>query len=122
MLDMLTWLTQWLLALLFGMAGVTKTALPKDQLAARMPWSSAFTTRTLRTIGALEILGALGLVVPTLAGTWLWITPLAAMGLLLVMLLAARLHLQRQEPRSAAVNLVIAAIASMIAWLSMQAI
>jgi hypothetical protein len=114
MTEVALWTLQWLLALLFGMVGVSKTALPIDQLIARMPWAAAFAPRTLRRIGAVEIAGALGLVIPTMAGVLLWLTTAAALGLFLIMLLAARLHLQRKEPASAAFNLVLAALMALV--------
>ena len=78
------WTIQILLALLFAVAGGTKLALPLDVLQAQMqvPLPGAL----LRFIGAAELLGALGLVLPGLLRIRPELTPLAAAGLATLML------------------------------------
>ncbi|MBI3962282.1 MAG: DoxX family protein, partial [Deinococcus sp.] len=83
-MNIVLWIVQGLLALGFLMAGATKLMRSKAQLAPRMPWVEDFSLGTIRAIGAVEVLGALGLVLPTLMGILPWLTPLAALGLVAI--------------------------------------
>jgi hypothetical protein len=64
----------------------------------------------------VELLAAIGLVLPAATGILPWLTPLAAAGLALVMLLAAITHLRRKEPRAVVVNAVLFALSAFVAW------
>jgi uncharacterized membrane protein len=110
------WIIQALLALAFGMAGIMKLTQPKEKLAPQMPWVSDFSQGIVRVIGGLELLAAIGLIVPALTGILPTLTPLAAIGLVLVMAGAIRTHLRRNEPQMVVVNLVLLALATVIAY------
>jgi len=87
-----------LLGLVFLAAGGTKLAQPKEKLAKNnQAWVEDFSQGVVRLIGALEVLGALGLVLPALTGVLPWLTPLAALGLALLMAGAVYTHLRRKE-------------------------
>jgi uncharacterized membrane protein len=89
---------QVLLGLVFLAAGGTKLAQPKEKLAKNnMAWAGDFSQGAVHLIGALEVLGALGLVLPALTGVLPWLTPLAAVGLALLMAGAVYTHLRREE-------------------------
>ncbi|MBX5491088.1 MAG: DoxX family protein [Chloroflexi bacterium] len=75
------WIAQILLALVFLFAGGVKLVLPIDELAAQAPVPGWF----LRFVGAAEVLGALGLILPGLLRMWPVLTPLAAAGLVVLM-------------------------------------
>ena len=75
-----------------------------------------FSPATVRFIGVAELLGALGLVVPAVTGVAAILTPLAAAGLAVVMLLAALTHLRRREPGAIAFNTVLLVLAAIVAW------
>jgi hypothetical protein len=71
----------------------------------------------IRTIALLEVLAAFGLVFPGLTGIAQVLTPLAAVGLVVVMVGAARVHLSRgSEAQMAAMNVMLGAIAAFVAW------
>src|SRR5688572_5553723 len=89
------WVVQVLLAAAFLVSGATKLSQPKEKLAKNMAWMEDFSQPTVRTIGALEVLGAIGIVLPALSGIPPWLTPLAALGLVLTMIGAALTHLRR---------------------------
>jgi hypothetical protein len=79
------WAVQGLLAVAFLGAGATKLSQPKKKLAKNMAWVEDFSQGKVRLISTLEIAGALGLVLPALTGVLSWLTPLAALGLALLM-------------------------------------
>ena len=109
------WIVQIVLALAFGVAGVLKSTQGR-KLEAKMPWVEDFSDRTVRFIGVMELLGAIGLVLPAATGIATRLTPLAASGLVVVQLLAAVTHLRRKEPQVVPVNLVLGLLAAFVAW------
>lgn len=111
------WVLQWILAVGFAMAGAMKLLTPGDKLLAdpRMGWVQTTGLPAARVAGVTELLAAIGLVVPGLAGVAPVLTPLAASGLVLQMLLAMRVHARRREPRMIAVNVVLGLLALIVA-------
>jgi uncharacterized membrane protein YphA (DoxX/SURF4 family) len=83
------WAVQVLLAAGFVVSGATKLSQPKEKLVKNMAWVEDFSQATVRIIGVLELLGAIGIVLPALTGIVPWLTPLAALGLVLTMIGAA---------------------------------
>ncbi|WP_018636393.1 DoxX family protein [Parafrankia elaeagni] len=110
------WIIQGLLAAAFALAGVQKATQPKDKLVGRLPWVEDFSQNTVRFIGVVELLAALGLVLPRATGIAPVLTPLAATGLAITMALAAVTHLRRREPSGIAVNAVLLGLAVLVAW------
>jgi len=110
------WILQIVLAVAFGLAGIGKLAQPKEKLQERMGWVEGYSQGTIRLIGAAEVLAAIGLVVPAATGILPWLTPLAALGLVVVMVLAIRVHLRRHETQMVVVNVVLGLIAAFVAW------
>jgi len=115
-MDTIVWIAQILLALAFGMAGVMKATQPKEKLAANMGWVNDFSQNAVRGIGTVEMLGAIGLILPALTKIFPVLTPVAAVGLVLVMVGAIFTHIRRKEFPLVAVNLVLLAIAAFIAY------
>ena len=109
------WIVQILLALAFLMAGVLKASQPLDKLADRMKWVNAMRPpQTVRLIGILEILAAIGLILPAVTGIWPWLTPVAAIGLVLTMIGAMILHIRRGEFPLLRINTVLLLLAVFI--------
>ena len=75
------WIVQGLLAAAFLMAGIMKIAKSNPELAEKMGWVDDFSEGVIKTIGGLEILGAVGLILPGLTGIAPVLVPLAAVGL-----------------------------------------
>jgi uncharacterized membrane protein YphA (DoxX/SURF4 family) len=109
------WIIQVLLALTFLASGGNKLARPRLALAAQMPYVQDFSDTQIKGIGALEVLAAIGLVVPPLLHIAMFLTPLAAVGLILLMLGAIATHLRRREPQMVAVNGVLLILAAVVA-------
>ena len=113
------WIVQGLLALMFLMGGLMKASKTKDSLKERgnsMDWVDDFSDGQVRLIGILEVLGAIGLILPGLTGILPILTPLAAVGLALTMVGAAITHFRRGEYPNIAVNLVLMALALFAAY------
>lgn len=92
------WIVAGLLALAFLGAGAMKVARSKEQLAASgLSWTEDFSAPMVKAIGALEILGALGLVLPAVTGILPVLVPLAALGLTATMAGAVIIHVRRRE-------------------------
>lgn len=109
------WIAQVLLALAFGMASVLKLSRPRLALAGQMGWVEDFTDFQVKGIGVLEALAVIGLIVPMLLHFGTFLTPLAALGVVLLMIGAAITHLRRGEPASAAGNMVLLLLAAFVA-------
>ncbi|MFC4006267.1 DoxX family protein [Nonomuraea purpurea] len=111
------WIVAALLALLFLGAGVMKVAQPKEKLAAAgMAWTEDFSSGVVKAIGALELLAAIGLILPAALGIVPVLTPLAATGLVVVMVGAAVTHARRKESQMIIVNAVLLILAAFVAW------
>jgi uncharacterized membrane protein YphA (DoxX/SURF4 family) len=110
------WVAQGLLAVAFLAAGATKLRQPKVKLAQNnMAWVEDFSQGAIRLISAAEVLGALGLVLPALTGVLPWLTPLAALGLALLMAGAAYTHLRRKEGSAVVPPTVLLLLAALVA-------
>jgi len=110
------WIAQILLAAAFLMSGLMKLSQPIEALAAQMQWPGQVPAGLVRFIGLAEVLGALGLILPAATRIKPGLTPLAAMGLIVVMVLASAFHLSRGEGQMVPANLVLAALAAFVAW------
>lgn len=110
------WVAQGLLAAAFLMAGGMKVSAPIEQLQAQMPWVTGAMGHLVRFIGVLELLGAIGLIVPAATRIMPKLTPLAATGLLTVMTLATATHISRGEYPMIVANIVLGGMAAFIAW------
>jgi uncharacterized membrane protein YphA (DoxX/SURF4 family) len=111
------WTVAGILAFSFLTAGLMKLVRNKQQLVdAGMTWVGDSSPTFVKSIGVLEILAAIGLIVPALTGIAPVFVPLAAVGLALVMLGAAVLHARRKEIPNILIALVILAFAVFVAW------
>ena len=116
-MHILLWLAQILLAGAFGMAGIMKSTQPVDALVQNgIQWASQVPVPLVRFIGISELLGAIGLILPTATKIKPVLTPLAALGILTIMILAMAFHLSRGEPEMLPVNMVLGALAAFVAW------
>ena len=106
------WTVQVLLALLFLFAGGMKLVLPIEEMTKQMPMPGPF----LRFIGVAEILGALGLILPGLLRIRPGLTPLAAAGLVIIMIGATALTLAIGPGAPALIPLVVGFLAAFVAY------
>ncbi|QNE23448.1 DoxX family protein [Streptomyces sp. INR7] len=105
------------LALAFLAAGLMKISQPREKLAASgMAWTADFSPETVKTVGAVEVLGAVGLIVPAVLGIAPALAAWAAIGLAATMLGATVLHLRRKEASALPAALVLFVLAAVVAW------
>lgn len=111
------WIIASVLALGFLAAGSMKISQPQVKLAASggMGWTEASSRATIKAIGLAEILGALGLILPGVTGVATFLVPVAATGLTIVMVGAVITHLKRGEKQMVVINLILAALALIVA-------
>ena len=106
------WIVQSLLALLFFFAGGMKLVLPLEQLTGPITLPGPL----LRFIGMAEVLGALGLILPGLLRIRPGLTPLAAAGLMVIMLGATVITLATMDAVMALIPLVVGLLAAFVAY------
>ena len=110
------WIVTAVLALLFLAAGTMKIAQPKAKLATSgQGWAEDFSAGTVKGIGGLEVLAALGLVLPALLNIATVLVPLAAAGISVLMAGAAITHARRGEKTNVIVNAILGVLAAGIA-------
>jgi uncharacterized membrane protein YphA (DoxX/SURF4 family) len=111
------WIVAGLLAIAFLASGAMKLVQPKEQLVASgMPALENFSAGAIKAIGALEVLAAVGLILPAALGIAPVLVPLAAVGLVLMMVGATITHLRRHEVQAIVVPLALLAMAALVAW------
>lgn len=113
------WIVAGLLALFYLYAGTLKVIRSRDQLRPMMAWVDRMPLPALRALGAVEILGATGLVLPPLTGIAPSLATAAAIGFTLLQIGAITLHLRGQD-RRIALNTGLIAAAAMTVWLAVQ--
>lgn len=115
-MDVALWVVQVLLALLFLAAGLTKLTQPKEKLVTNLKWVEDFEPNIVKGIGLLELLAAIGLIIPAVTRILPVLTPLAAAGLVAIMLGAIATHLRRGEAPIAIFNVVLLLLAVFVAY------
>jgi hypothetical protein len=106
------WIVQGLLAAVFLFAGGMKLVLPLEDLKGPVEVPGAF----LRFIGVAEVLGAIGLILPSLLRIRPGLTPLAAAGLVIIMIGATVLTLAVGQVGPALISLVVGLLSAFVAY------
>jgi len=111
------WIIAGLLALAFLAAGSMKLLRSKEQLKeAGMGWTDDFSAGTVKLIGGLEVLAAIGLILPPALDIAPILAPLAATGLAVIMVGAIVVHSRRRENPMVIANLALLVLAVVVAW------
>jgi uncharacterized membrane protein YphA (DoxX/SURF4 family) len=110
------WIIQILVALAFLMAGSMKVSQPIDKLKNNLAWTAHTTPGIVRLVGALEVLGAIGLILPAVTHILPWLTPVAAIGLVLTMIGASIVHIRLKEFSRLGVPLILLLLALFIVY------
>jgi hypothetical protein len=116
-LNAVLWVVQIALAAFFAYAGYIKLAKPIAEIAKIFPWPAEVPAWSVRLLGAVDIAGAIGLLVPQLAGVLPWLTLLAALGLVALQVAAIIFHAIRGETReTVAMNLALVVGSAFVLW------
>ncbi|WP_336081917.1 DoxX family protein [Nocardia sp. SSK8] len=117
-MSVVLWILAALLAAVFLPAGAMKLATPYEKLAAdpRMGWAKDFSPGMVKAIGALEVAGAAGVILPGLFDIAPMLVAWAAVGLALIAIGAIITHLRRGETASIAPPVVLLVLAVIVAW------
>jgi hypothetical protein len=117
LMNIALWITQMLLVLVFGYSALIKGTQSTER-AVELGMTGVVNVRlpVMRFIAYCELFGVIGLIVPYATGVLPILTPLAAIGLAMIMVLAARIHLGLGEPATAAGNMVLLAMCLFVAW------
>jgi uncharacterized membrane protein YphA (DoxX/SURF4 family) len=110
------WIVSGLLALAYLFSGGNKAFRPYDKVTVTMDFANDFRPWQVRVIGILEVLGAIGLILPALLKIAPILTPIAATGLVLVQIGAIIVHIRRHDsPKQLPVNVILLLLALFVA-------
>jgi hypothetical protein len=108
------WITAIFLTLVYVLSGVSKTFRSKAALQPQMAYVEDFAAWQVKAIGVVELLGALGVILPLATGIAPVVTAIAAIGLVLVQVVAVAVHVRRNEGKSVPVNLALLLLAAAV--------
>ncbi|MGW2625465.1 DoxX family protein [Micromonospora taraxaci] len=117
-MNLALWIAAGLLAAVALAGGVTKTFVPKEKLAAANGggWTADASVGFVKTLGILEILAAVGLILPAVLDIAPVLVPVTALCWVLLMVGAMITHLRYGEAKFIVVNLLYLAVAAFVAW------
>lgn len=111
------WITAGILAALFFVSGVVKLIRSNDKLVEMgFGFAGDLSTGFVKSIGVLEVMAGIGLVLPALLDIAPVLVPVAAAGLVLLMIGAMITHVRRDEAKLIGSNLFLLALAAFVAW------
>jgi uncharacterized membrane protein YphA (DoxX/SURF4 family) len=117
LMNIVLWVLQAVLAAVFLSAGLPKIAKPKEELVASMgEWVNSFPAPGVKLLGLVEVLGAIGLIVPPLVGVAPVLSPVAAVGIVVIMVGAIVAHARESAGSKIAMNVVLGVLAVVVAW------
>jgi len=110
------WIVQSLLALIFVGTGIWKLATPVSALAAMIPWAGQVSPGLLYSTAVFDILGGLGVLLPSATRIRPVLTVLAALGCVALQASAIVFHFSRGEAANTPFNFLLVALALFVAW------
>ncbi|MES2627660.1 MAG: DoxX family protein [Bacteroidota bacterium] len=115
-LNLLLWIAQGLVAATLLWGGCTKLFTPETELAALWPWTADVSPAFVKFTGIVDLLAAVGLILPAALRIQPKLTPAAALGVVLLMIAASVFHISRGEGSSIGINIFVGVLAGFIAW------
>ncbi len=116
-MDGVLWGAAGVLAAAFLLVGTTKLLEPHDKLVAgQMAWAEDFSGGTVKIIGSLEVLAAIGLILPPLVNVAEWLAPTAAACLIGLMIGAFYTHIRRDESQFLIFNAILMVLSIFVVW------
>lgn len=113
-MNIVLWVIAAFLAVAFVGAGLMKLATPREQLVAKMAWATDFSDAQLKGIGAVELLGGIGVVLPAIVDIAPVLVPIAAAGLAVVMAVAAAVHVRRGDSIAETVPSIVLGVLALV--------
>jgi hypothetical protein len=110
------WVVQVLVATTLLWATAVKLFQPVGEVAAMWPWAGEVPVAVLKLTGVVDLLGGLGLTLPALLRIQPQLTPIAALGVVVLMVCASVFHIARGEGSQIGFNVVFAALSVFVAW------
>lgn len=110
------WVSQVLLALAFGFVGITKLTTPIPDLVAMMKWPGEYSPAFVRLIGAVDLLGGIGVLLPSMTRILPRLSVLAALGCTVLQVLAIGFHASRGELMVLPFNALLLALSIFVLW------
>ncbi|WP_367044579.1 DoxX family protein [Streptomyces sp. Je 1-332] len=113
------WIVAGLLAAAYLIGGGGKLLLARERIAAvgaSSRWVEDFSRGGVKAIGAVEVLAAVGLILPATLDIAPILVPMAALGLMILMVGAVATRIRRNELKFMAVDLIYVALAGFVAW------
>ncbi|MFE4308039.1 DoxX family protein [Streptomyces sp. NPDC056517] len=111
------WIVAGLLALFYLYAGAAKLLRSREKLRPMMAWVDRIPLPAVRVLGTVEVIGAIGLILPPLTGIAPWLALAAAIGFVLLQFGAIAVHLTGED-REIALNVGLIATAAVNTWLA----
>jgi len=116
-MNIIFWIIQVLAAAAFLYSGINKSIYSEEKLVTiGQTGVEGLPMPLTRFIGIIEILGAIGLVLPTALNILPKLTAISAVGFAIIMVLAARIHYHRHEPKNVVNNFILLLLCVLIAW------
>ena len=118
-MNLALWIVAGVLAAAYLLSGGGKLILTKEKvttMSTSAGWAEDFSTGSIKVIATLEVLAALGLVLPAALDIAPILVPLAALGLVMIMVGAAITRIRRHEFKFMVADLVYLALAGFVAW------
>lgn len=112
------WIVAGVLAAVFLLAGLNKLFIPRETLA-KAPgggWALDFSPAFIKSLGAIEVLGVIGLILPAALDIAPVLVPLAALGLGSIMVCAANVEYRRREFKHVLLNSTYLVLAAFVAF------
>ena len=110
------WVAQVLAALIFALIGFSKLTTPIPELAAMMKWPGEYSPAFVRIIGAIDLLGGIGLLLPSATRILPRLSVLAALGCTVLQVVAIAFHVSRGEFMVLPLNAVLIALCIFVLW------
>lgn len=115
-LDLGLWIVQVLLGLIFAGTGVWKLVTPIPELGAKIPWMGQVSPGFLYATAVFDLLGGLGVLLPSLTRIKPGLTVLAALGCVALQAAAIVFHFSRGEAANTPFNFLLIGLALFVAW------
>lgn len=113
-MNVFLWIVAGLLAALFLLAGFMKITQPKEQLVKTMKWAVTWSKPQLAALGMVEVLGAIGLILPRALNIAPVLTPVAAVGCAIVMAGATVVHTRMKDYKGLGMPVVLLILAIIV--------